>query len=670
MNKIFSLLISITVTIFFSACGSEDLVNDPNTVLPSSSLSVEIDLLSLNIDSSTEFTVSAKKDDGTADDITVVSSNTDVITVSVVNNVVTAKAISLGSADITIVSDSNNELTIPVLVVEDVQDLSTISLDKLSMRVEENSTASLIVLATTDGVTSDTITATSSNTDIFTLDIVDNNITITSHSAGDAMLTVTSGSDKNITCAISIYKVGVATLSLDQTSVSMNVNSTEQITATATVDGINKDSIVASSSDTNIATVLVADNNITITSSSIGDAVITVTSDSNVSKTFNVSVVAISVEDNTVVIGDNYLEQSIIDDKGILYTLNAEYGKTYEISIKDRGSQSGVDFYTLDTVTSVYNEDFSRVYKNKVDHIYTTPELITPVESERLYIHIQPAVSGVVGDFSMKVQEINSLHEGSKEIHYLLEDGLIKSSKVSNVVYENDWSYYSTNIVSSTTKTILIDNISPAEDLALKVYEDEGCTLEVDSATSASTGSVSLTHTYSKSGTFCIGVQNISLLDSPTYDISVYGNKAESGTRYKSTNVVDIPDNNVNGAESLIKVVYGIIDVSSIKVDLNITHLYDNDLSIYLTSPSGIESVLSMGNGGSGDNYINTIFDDNASISINDTNASAPFTGSFIPESPLSIFTGENPNGIWTLKVIDGISGDSGRIESWAITIE
>ncbi len=108
-----------------------------------------------------------------------------------------------------------------------------------------------------------------------------------------------------------------------------------------------------------------------------------------------------------------------------------------------------------------------------------------------------------------------------------------------------------------------------------------------------------------------------------------------------------------------------VLDVS---VTLTITHTYDADLDVYLFSPSGTRVELFSDVGGSGDNFVNTTLDDEASVSI--TAGAAPFTGSYRPEGTLRDFDGENPNGSWTLQVTDDAGGDVGALVSWSITID
>ncbi|MFZ2487173.1 MAG: M4 family metallopeptidase [Anaerolineae bacterium] len=99
----------------------------------------------------------------------------------------------------------------------------------------------------------------------------------------------------------------------------------------------------------------------------------------------------------------------------------------------------------------------------------------------------------------------------------------------------------------------------------------------------------------------------------------------------------------------------------------NLTHTYDADLDIYLRHPDGTEILLSDDNGGSGDNYVNTVFDDEASTAI--TAGAAPFTGSYRPEAVLSGFDGKAASGTWTLRVYDDANTDTGQLTAWSVTV-
>ncbi len=127
-----------------------------------------------------------------------------------------------------------------------------------------------------------------------------------------------------------------------------------------------------------------------------------------------------------------------------------------------------------------------------------------------------------------------------------------------------------------------------------------------------------------------------------------------------------IPDANVTGVSETVNYL-GTSAVTDVNVTLNIIHTYVSDLRIRLTSPQGTTINLSNRHGGSGNNYVNTIFDDAATIGI--VGGSAPFTGSFEPDDVLSIFNGENPNGNWTLRVSDHAGIDIGTLVNFSIEI-
>jgi len=101
---------------------------------------------------------------------------------------------------------------------------------------------------------------------------------------------------------------------------------------------------------------------------------------------------------------------------------------------------------------------------------------------------------------------------------------------------------------------------------------------------------------------------------------------------------------------------------------INITHTYDSDLEVALISPNGTQIMLTYGNGGDGDNFTNTCFDDRAAVSI--TQGIAPFTGSFRPNEMLgSVNNGQAGNGTWTLYIHDMYPwSDNGTLLNWSIT--
>ena len=129
---------------------------------------------------------------------------------------------------------------------------------------------------------------------------------------------------------------------------------------------------------------------------------------------------------------------------------------------------------------------------------------------------------------------------------------------------------------------------------------------------------------------------------------------------------VMIPDNLPAGATSTVMVMSA-QRVSKLVVALDITHTFDADLALSLTGPRMITRDLSSANGGSGDNYTRTLFDDSAATSI--IAGAAPFTGRFRPEQSLGSagFRGQAAGGSWTLKTVDTAATDVGTLNTWTL---
>jgi subtilisin-like proprotein convertase family protein len=143
--------------------------------------------------------------------------------------------------------------------------------------------------------------------------------------------------------------------------------------------------------------------------------------------------------------------------------------------------------------------------------------------------------------------------------------------------------------------------------------------------------------------------------------------KAGAFASYDSSDVPRaIPDAESLGLSSTLTI-GGSGRVKGLKVRIGqITHTYDGDLTITLIAPDGRSILLVSQRGGDGDNFVNTVFDDNATSTIRST-TTAPFTGSFRPAEPLSTLDGSPLAGTWTLKVVDGRPADTGTVDAWGI---
>jgi len=153
---------------------------------------------------------------------------------------------------------------------------------------------------------------------------------------------------------------------------------------------------------------------------------------------------------------------------------------------------------------------------------------------------------------------------------------------------------------------------------------------------------------------------------------------AHSGTpvRFDNNTPLVIPD--ASTANSIINISGIHTPIREVKVSLYISHPATEDLDITLIAPNTEFVRLSFDHGGAATNYgigcadnQRTVFADgfsNPSIAT----ASAPFVGTFRPDIPLSLLSGNfesGVNGPWTLRVADDTAGDVGALLCWSLFI-
>lgn len=100
---------------------------------------------------------------------------------------------------------------------------------------------------------------------------------------------------------------------------------------------------------------------------------------------------------------------------------------------------------------------------------------------------------------------------------------------------------------------------------------------------------------------------------------------------------------------------------------LDITYPALGDLIVFVQSPLGTFVTLTTGSSVEGANMVDTVLDDEAMGPI--AAGSAPYTGTFRPESALSTFDGETAAGTWTLGVFNQLGFQSGTLHTWTLEI-
>lgn len=111
-----------------------------------------------------------------------------------------------------------------------------------------------------------------------------------------------------------------------------------------------------------------------------------------------------------------------------------------------------------------------------------------------------------------------------------------------------------------------------------------------------------------------------------------------------------IPDHSVVGAGGTVTLASAqtgsMSFIEAVQVRVDISHTFSGDVGIEVTSPAGTRSVL---------------------LNIRSALGASKDIPNWVILS--NAFYGEDPNGVWTIKVVDGTPTDTGRLNNWAIRI-
>ena len=224
--------------------------------------SVELDhsSLTLKLGETATLVATVKPDNATDKTVTWSSSDTAIATI---DNTGKITAVKEGSAIITAkAGEKSAECKVTVGIP-----VSSIELDKKELALKIGETATLIATVKPNDATDKTVTWSSSNIDIAT---VDANGKVTAVSIGDVTITAACGG-LSASCNVTVNPIPVSSIVLSETFVSLQIGEATTLTATVKPDDATNKTVTWTSSDEYVATV---DQNGKVTAIRTGGAVI------------------------------------------------------------------------------------------------------------------------------------------------------------------------------------------------------------------------------------------------------------------------------------------------------------------------------------------------------------------------------------------------------------
>lgn len=101
------------------------------------------------------------------------------------------------------------------------------------------------------------------------------------------------------------------------------------------------------------------------------------------------------------------------------------------------------------------------------------------------------------------------------------------------------------------------------------------------------------------------------------------------------------------------------------KVNVDITHTYIQDMVVQLIAPDGTTFNTLWARDCDGENDFDVVFSDDGS----DIVCAQPTVGNYKPNTPFTTFDGQSINGTWTIAMADFYNGDTGTLNDWYIEI-
>ena len=253
-----------STTIMATADGQTAVCN-VNVTVPVTGITLDQPSMNLVKGETKALTATVTPDDATDKTVTWSSSNTSVATVTSGGVVV-----AVGGGSTTIMATAGGQTAVCNVTV--TVPVTGITLDQPSMNLVKDETKALTATVKPDDATDKTVTWTSNNSSIAS---VDNYGIVTAHGGGTTTIVATC-SGKTAYCNVTVT-VPVSSITLNKTELSLKEGTSETLTATINPDDATDKSVTWTSSNSSIATV---DNTGKVTAMTSGIAQITATSGS------------------------------------------------------------------------------------------------------------------------------------------------------------------------------------------------------------------------------------------------------------------------------------------------------------------------------------------------------------------------------------------------------
>ena len=295
---------------------------------------------SLKVGETISLTATVKPDDATDKTVTWETSEASVATIT--DGVVTA--IKLGSATITAKAGDKSAVCAITVIPTPV---TSVTLNQTSASLKVGETVTLTATVKPDDATDKTVTWTTSDASVAT---VDNGMVI-AKKVGSATITAKAGSI-SATCAITIIPTPVTSVTLDQTGATLKVGETITLTATVKPDDATDKTVKWTSSNKYVASV---DQNGRITANTGGTATITATSGS-FSATCKVTVI-VPVENITL----NMVSKTIKVNETILLIAVVSPSNATNQTIQWTSSDNSIASVSSDGLVKGLKEGFATI---------------------------------------------------------------------------------------------------------------------------------------------------------------------------------------------------------------------------------------------------------------------------------------------------------------------